>query len=232
MGKLGDDLTNEVRQIFADQWTERDGQKVPEADDVALGNDAVNLTGTVLYADLSDSTDLVRKEAAHFAAEVYKSYLHCAAKIIRDCGGVITSYDGDRVMAVFIGNSKNSAAAKCGLKINWAVKNIVQPALKAQYTDSSFKLQQTVGVDTSDFWVARTGVRGSNDLVWVGNAANYAAKMTNLGPEYPTRISKAVYDMLNEKSKLGGDPKRNMWRSLGSSQFNTPIYGSTFWWSI
>jgi class 3 adenylate cyclase len=232
MGNLLDDLTNEVSQIFADKWTTSVGQKVPEAADVSLGNEAVELTGTVLYADLSDSTDLVRTKKHFFAAEVYKSYLHCASKIIRACGGVITSYDGDRVMAVFIDGNTDIDAARCGRKIHWATINIIQPSLKAQYPNSSFKLQQTVGIDTSDFWVARTGIRGSNDLVWIGNAANYAAKMASLGPEYPTRISKAVFDMLDEKSKIFGDPKKYIWTNLGDSQLGIPIYGSTIMSSI
>ena len=49
---LGEDLTKEVRKIFKDAWTTRDGQKVPESEDLRLGNDAVKLDGTVLYADL------------------------------------------------------------------------------------------------------------------------------------------------------------------------------------
>jgi class 3 adenylate cyclase len=43
-----------------------------------------------------------------FAAEIYKSYLISACRIIRDNGGEITAFDGDRVMAVFIGNMKNT----------------------------------------------------------------------------------------------------------------------------
>lgn len=47
----------------------------------------------------------------HFAAEIYKSYLHCASKIIRCENGVITAFDGDRVMGIFIGDLKNTSAA-------------------------------------------------------------------------------------------------------------------------
>ncbi|MDK8795188.1 hypothetical protein QP968_05630 [Corynebacterium sp. MSK041] len=57
-----------------------------------------------------------------FAAEVYKNYLYCAEKIILVRGGIFTACDGDRVMGVFIGDSKNSAAAMCVLQINWAPK--------------------------------------------------------------------------------------------------------------
>jgi len=36
---------------------------------------------------------------------IYKTFLHCAAKIIRSHKGVITAYDGDRIIAVYIGKS-------------------------------------------------------------------------------------------------------------------------------
>lgn len=230
---LRTDLEAQVRKILADQWSTSDVDDVPEDDEVGLGNDAAKLDATVLYADLSDSTGLVDRYKPHFAAEIYKSYLYCAAKVIRSKGGTITAYDGDRIMAVFVGGSKNTAAAECALKIHWAVDQLVQPALKAQYPSSSFVLEQTVGIDTSPLFVAKTGIRGSNDLVWVGRAANYAAKMAALPATYATYISEDVYDMLHESSKLSGDnPKRDMWTDLGRSQLGLRIYGSNYWWAL
>ena len=67
-----------------------------------LGNDAVGIDTTVLYADISGSTHLVDNHTAGFAAEIYQSYLACAARIITYECGVITAYDGDRVMGVFV----------------------------------------------------------------------------------------------------------------------------------
>ncbi len=75
-------------------------------------------------------------------------------------------------MAVFIGNAKNSSAARAALKINFARLHIIHPALKAQYPKTTYELKYVVGVDTSQLFVARTGIRGANDLVWVGRAAN------------------------------------------------------------
>jgi class 3 adenylate cyclase len=122
---LADDLKSTVQQIFNSQWTTADGNVVPDTNSLQLGNDAVKLTGVVLYADLVDSTLLVDKFPPWFAAEVYKSFLHCAAKIIRSEGGEITAYDGDRVMAVYIHDTKNTAAARSALKINHAVRKII-----------------------------------------------------------------------------------------------------------
>ncbi len=172
---LKDDLLKEVKDIFAIQWQIRDGKKVPETEDLKLGNDAVKITAAVLYADLAESTFLVDNHKPHFAAEIYKAYLHCASKIIRSENGIITAFDGDRVMGVFIGDTKNTSAARCALKINHAVFKILNPAVKLQYPENPYEIKQSVGVDTCELWVSRTGVRGSNDLVWVGRAANYAA---------------------------------------------------------
>lgn len=227
---LGDDLKSEVAKIFKEQWTTRKGQTVPESEDLKLGNDAVELEATVLYADLSGSTKLVDGHKPHFAAEIYKSYLHCAAKIIRSEGGTITAYDGDRIMAVFIGDSKNTSAARTGLKINYATKNIVNPAIKAQY-NTEFQASQTVGIDTSKLFVARTGIRGSNDLVWVGRAANYAAKLTELDSGYPTWITASVYNMLHESAKTtNGKP---MWEARRWTAMNDhSIYRSSWRWKV
>lgn len=229
---LGEDLKAEVKKIFADAWTKRDGQKVPEASDLRLGNDGVNLDGTVLYADLSESTALVDSETATFAAEIYKSYLHCAAKIIRSEGGVITAYDGDRIMAVYIGSLKNTKAATTALKINHAVRNIVNPAIKKQYPSKDYYVKQVIGIDTSKLLVARTGVRGANDLVWVGRSANHAAKLTSVELGYDTYISSDVYSMMANSAKLN-DKGVDMWTQLVWKEMDkATIYGSSYRWTF
>src|SRR4029077_1718994 len=130
---LEEDLKSEVADIFRKQWSKRDGNVVPESDSLQLSNDALEIEGVVLYADISGSTNLVNQHNNHFAAEIYKTFLHCAAKVIRDESGEITAYDGDRIMAVFIGDFKNTCATRTALKVNYCVKNIVCPALKRQY---------------------------------------------------------------------------------------------------
>jgi class 3 adenylate cyclase len=229
---LRGDLESEVATIFRSTWTKRDGDKVPEAEDLKLVNDAINLKGTVLYADLADSTKLVDGYRQTFAAEIYKAFLHCAAKIIRSDGGTITAYDGDRIMAVYIGDPKNTPAARSALKINYAMIHIVRPALKQQYPDRVYLPSHVVGIDTSDLFIARTGVRGANDLVWVGRAANYAAKLAALPETYATYITADVFNGMRDDVKTASDG-RSMWTMLRWSEFdNSTIYGSTWYWPV
>ncbi|MBZ5707438.1 MAG: adenylate/guanylate cyclase domain-containing protein [Acidobacteriia bacterium] len=227
------EIRAEVDTIFATRWEKRNGQIVPDSEDVELGNDAVQIEGTVLYADLADSTELVDSYKDYFAAEIYKAYLVAACRIIRDNDGEITAFDGDRVMAVYLGDSKNSNAARSALKINWAVKKVIGPAVKKAYPDTSFNLKQAVGIDTSALFVARTGIRGSNDLVWVGRAANYAAKLSAAKEAgHSSLITEAVFNKLNEKSKYGGEPRRVMWEKVMWREMGITVYGSNWWWEI
>jgi class 3 adenylate cyclase len=193
----------------------------------------VEIEGTVLYADLADSTDLIDNYKSLFAAEIYKSYLITACRIIRNHGGEITAFDGDRVMAVYLGKSKNSSAVHSALNIHWAVDKVINPAIKAQYPNTSFELKQAVGIDTSQLLVAKTGIRGANDLVWVGRAANYAAKLCGVRQgSYVSFITEDVFKLLNDGSKYGGDPRQLMWNKLMWAEMGITIYGSAFWWEV
>ena len=228
---LGDGLNSEVRKILSERWTTRQGRVVPDPEDLGLGNDAVLLDGTVLYADLNGSTNLVETMKPEFAAEVYKCFLTCAARIIRAEGGEITAYDGDRIMAVYLGDSKNSDAARTALKVNYSVREIINPAIKDHYPRSSYTVRHVVGIDTSNLFVARIGVRGDNDLVWVGRAANYAAKLSD-GAGAPSQITADVYNRLKESSKYGKDGQ-NMWVQTTAPELGCKtIYTSTWQWSI
>lgn len=229
---LKDNLETEVAESFNNKWEERQGEVVPEDVNLKLGNDAVNLDATVLYADLADSTKLVDGYKPWFAAEIYKTFLHCAAKIIRSHNGVITAYDGDRIMAVYIGETKNTSAVKSALKINYAALEIIRPAKKKKYPNNKYDLNHVVGIDTSNLFTARTGVRGANDLVWVGRAANYAAKLSSLAHDYATNITAEVYNKMNDEVKTSSDG-RSIWDEATWAEFDgRQIYRSTWWWRV
>ena len=230
--KTSQEIMADVREILSTKWQTREGRKVPEAEDVKLGNDAVKLEGTVLYADLNDSTGLVNGYKDWFAAEIYKSYLVAACHIIRNNNGTITAFDGDRVMAVYIGSTKNSSAAKTALQIGFMVKEI-NAAVKNAYPNTSYQMRQAIGIDTTDLFVARTGIRNSNDLVWVGRSANYAAKLCGLvDGNYSSFITESVYNILSDETKYGGNPRQSMWEKSYWQEYSIAIYKSNWTWKF
>ena len=193
---LVDDLTSKVQEFARQRWEAiPDGYVVPSADSLTFGNTGVHLDATVLYADIRGSTELVDSLPDTQAAEYYKAFLHCAAKVVKSEGGTITAYDGDRLMAIFLGETQAIDAIRAALKISGAIVDVINPQFLAFYGDKHRPLTHTVGIDSGKLLAAKTGVRVDSDLVWVGPAANYAAKLNSfdgLDGAYPIRATKAA----------------------------------------
>jgi len=229
---LKKDLEDDCKDIYESEWNRRKGQSVPQSKDIGLGAEAVDLEVAMLYADITGSTQLVDGYKDRFAAKQYKAFLRCATKIIRDQGGYIRSYDGDRVMGVFHGGSKCTSSVKCALKINWAVHNIINPALEAQYPKEKYRVNHRVGVDYSDIMAIRAGIRNNNDISWIGRSANYAAKLSSLKHgSYRTWITEKVYKKMHDDVTYSDN--KNMWVKHNWDDMNDQtIYGSTYYWAI
>lgn len=134
-------------------------------------------------------------------------------------------------MAVYIGDSKNTSAARTALKINYCRVEVINPLLAKRYPATQYQLKHVVGIDRSELHAARTGVRGANDLVWIGRAANYAAKLSDLSSDYPSRITADVYDRLRDELKFSNG--RAMWEAANWTGMNNfRIYRSTWRWRI
>ena len=196
-------LTGKVVELTTTVWGNIPNARVlPTADDLTFGNTGERLEVTILYADIHRSTQMVDELVDTLAAEYYKAFLHCSAKVIKANDGQIQAYDGDRIMAVFVGENQADNAVKAAMQISYAVSRVINPAFAAAYPAFHREIKHTVGIDTGTVLVAKTGVRVDSDLVWVGPAANYAAKLNSfegLDPIYPTRITARVFAKLTNQ---------------------------------
>ncbi|KAB8198104.1 hypothetical protein FKV24_003775 [Lysobacter maris] len=234
---LLDDLTNETNGIISQAWSIRDGVVVPTSDSVMLSGGGVKLEAVMLYADLAESTKLAMDFDSRVAAKVVKAFLSGCCRIIRAHNGHIRSFDGDRVMGVFVEKAKNTNAATCGLKINWLVKELLRPRFHSKYptlVDRGFEINHGVGIDRSDVLVVRSGIRAHNDLVWIGRAPNIAAKLANVRDRHQTIITKDVFDIMLDGAKFGGALRQPMWEARTWTEAPVAdlrnVYSSDWWW--
>ncbi len=218
-------LEIDISTVFNTTWNTRNGTVVPSTDDVALSNGAVKLDAVVVYADLFHSTELTRKLDRSVAAKVVRAYLSSMTQVMKARGGEVRSFDGDRVMGVFVGNAKNTAAAKCALQMKYVVEKELRPKAEAKFpslASSDFKIEHCVGVAGSPAFVVRGGVRGTNDLVFVGSAPNIAAKLSAIrNPPYHSYITWDVYENMKEEAKYADG--KNMWKEA-----RVPLAGETW----
>ena len=98
---------------------------------------------------------------------------------------------------------------------------------------ASFKIGHGVGIDTGTVLAVRAGVRGDNDLIWIGRAPNLAAKLSDLRTSpFNTFMTAKVYSKLSDKAKCGGKDNRNMWekRSWKFLDDSMTLYCSRWTW--
>jgi len=199
-----DDFDTKMTNILYAEWNTQDARVVPKTEDVAQYNGAKKLQATYLYADMADSTLLVKTVEAELAARVIRAYLRIAVDCIRAKGGHIRSFDGDRVMGIFIGDTRRNDAVVAALNITWVVEKALNPQLatKMWAANKKFTVSHRSGIDDGDTFIVRGGARNNSDLVSVGDAPNIAAKLSGLrGESGTTTITSRVYNALFDSNK-------------------------------
>jgi adenylate cyclase len=233
---FGDDVRKAVDDILGTTFNERNGKVVPNTEDVALKDGAVKLEAAFLYADLAGSSTIAKQCPWDTTAKIIRSYLDGACRIIRNEGGEIRSFDGDRVMGVFIGDRPCGDAIKAALKIKYATENIIQPKATAKFTsvkNNNVLIRQSCGIDFGISHAVRAGVRNSNDLIWIGKPPSFAAKLSDIREHpYSTFISKTDYTRLSDETKKSNGT--DMWeeRQYTFAGTKETIYRSSYHWSI
>jgi adenylate cyclase len=234
---LRGDLCSARENIIGSDFVVRNGLIVPETTDVGY-NDAVKLLATYLYADMVNSSGLVAATPTQIVGKVLRLYLDLSVRIIRHHDGHIRSFDGDRVMGVFIGLGRQDRAVKAAMQIEWACQVLIQPSIKQRYgsiSKSGWVLRPGCGIASGEAFIIRGGVRqSSSDLVSVGVAPNLAAKLSDIRKEpFHVRISAGTYKGLGNAGRLSQG--KNMWRGpheldMGGKKYD--YYRTNYRWAI
>jgi class 3 adenylate cyclase len=229
---IKDDLTAKVNEYAVDRWADIPNAYVlPTTADLSFGNDGERLQVTALYADISASTDMVDELLDTRAAEYYKAFLYCASQLIKRNGGEIQAYDGDRVMALFVGDTQADEAVTAALELHYSVSHIINPIFERVYTTSHRKLGFTVGVDSGQVLAIKVGVRAVGELAWIGGAANYAAKLNSfegLDHDYPIRVTQQTYNKLTAKC-MNTDDGTSIWEGPYKNLSARTHYRTSYW---
>lgn len=233
-----EDLQGHLTDLAVKSFNSRFGNKVPTSDTVGP-YDAVTLNETAyLYCDMADSSSIVTRFGDETGARVLRVFLNAACRVIKDRGGEIRSFDGDRVMAIYKGEDAADKAVDTALRINWAILHPVHDALlldsqyRDNYYETGWKVKQRTGIHVGWSYIVRGGVRDQNDLVSIGSPANIAAKLSDYKDGGATIITDEVWEKLKFSNRYSSnhddqpmwtDPK---WVKVGAD--NEKIRTSTW----
>ncbi len=180
------DLITAVDDFFKGDYQITNGTAIPDVEDIALGKVGREMELAMLFIDIKESTKIVDSFRRQTAAKMYKSFLYGITRIARANSGQLRSFNGDGVLVVFAGSYKRNNAVKAAMQMSYFCSEILKKKVDSYLNDHSVEDDLNfgfgIGIDIGDVLIVRGGIRGenNNDLVWVGNATNYAVKISGL----------------------------------------------------
>lgn len=189
---------NRIRQLddarrFADVTS---GRIDPNLDNMELG-EANEFNMAVMHVDMDHFTKVVGNLSNKGKLRLLNIYLSDLTAVIRGHGGFVEKYVGDGITALF-GAGKGEPetvknAVDCALTIQADIKHAMGKYLQ-QAGLPSFTC--SIGIDYGTAWVARVGVRGSNQLTLVGNEVIIAKQLERLVADGGILVGERIYSLL------------------------------------
>ncbi len=239
---LSKDLQEMVSGYLAGNYETHVPRGVPNPEDIALGNKAAKLTATTLFIDVRQSSDIANAFRAQTAAKMMKSYFRGAVSVINNNDGQVRSFNGDGMLAIFIGDLRSSNAVKAAMQVKWFVQEVLQPKFERYFSNNKAALGQALdfqigcGLDDGDIFAVRVGIKGTNDVAWVGRCTNTSAKLaSSVDTPHNTAITREVYSRMAEDQKYTSSGGAHMWsdeRTQMVGGVNRAIRTTTYRWAI
>ena len=241
---LSEDIIKKAKEIEKSSFSVTEITTVPTLSDSRLtfGCTGLKFEATVLFIDMRGSTDVLNTHNKKTVAKMHMIYYHTIVKIAKDTGGEIRSFNGDSLLVFYKGTKKAtfSTAVEAAMKMRYAITELINENLK-NYTDIDFG----IGIDHGGILATKVGVGGSDetkDLIWIGNAVNKSAKISDACcyPNY-IGISSYVYSNLLDHVKFGTkkdywgyERQVDMWAqsSLTYNGKNETYYYTSWYWRI
>lgn len=216
--------------IQANKLTVREARTIPNTADDLSYSEVVKMNLTMVFADIRGYTKRIDGSDSKVAARTMTLYVTEMAAAIRHHGGTIVSIEGDGIIGAFADSSSENAqtiAVRCVITMNTLLDYVVNKKLK------SFKQEPLTcgyGVDSSQLYITRAGIRGKgkNELVFIGSAMTRVAKYQSKAQSNKMVISSRVYNALEDHYR-DSDHGWN-WDSL-TSEFGTLYQMTVNHWS-
>lgn len=201
---------------------------VPNDDDGGLTFDngeikrAKEIETCVLYIDIRNSTELSKKHNPKTMGRLYTAFVKAILKVADYHKALVRNIIGDRVMIVFNSKDYFTNAVDCAISCNTVCQFIINK--KIDFNDFKFG----IGIDYGKMTVLKVGIAKQGkerdtykNLVWVGNPANIASKLTDIANK--TIIEQNVILKIDKKSINPYNPSNQQTISIEDFAKNVSI---------
>jgi len=169
------------------------------------------ITAAVLFIDIRSSSTLTQVYDKSSLAKIYKAFYELIVKITKSYKATIGNFIGDRLMVI---SDDTTSPCLIAIQIALDMQRGINQILNNEIINHGGKRLITcgIGIDYGEMLATKVGIKGENnqDLVWIGNTANIASKLTDQADGHEIRISKIIYDMLKKMKEF----KSHRWTPL------------------
>lgn len=163
-----DDITNNLKSQ----------KKFPDIKSLNLG-EGREITAGVLFVDIVSFTERSRQETPEQLLFTLDIFLSEMATIVNGWGGTIEKFTGDGLMAIFDTSQTTIAGMAKDIidvatTMRYSIDGPINSFLKSRGIEP---IKYRIGIDGGQIVVGRLGIRGDNDPVAIGWAANIASRL-------------------------------------------------------
>lgn len=235
-------INDKVKALFDESFSKYDIEDVPDIEDSRLthGNTGFKGEFAFLYVDMRGSSTFTGTHRLQTIAKIYKAFHYCMVECIKEKDGKIRSFDGDRVLGVFAGKRKVNKAVECAKQMIGCLIDVLQPKINSYFKNDNFEIG--IGISVGETLVVKAGVgydKNNRDLVWIGDAPNLGAKLSdnsdaNIGR---IKICSVCFARLNDSNRWNEDEngkKDDMWdhSQMEFAGSNIDTYDSGWYYSL
>jgi class 3 adenylate cyclase len=101
------------------------------------------------------------------------------------------------------------------MQLRWFVDEGLRSQFRSYFKNNSTALGKALnfsigcGLDDGEIFAVRVGIKGTNDVAWVGRPTNTAAKLASYTNPDRVRVTRAIYQRLNKDKKFTDG--KHMW---------------------
>jgi adenylate cyclase len=139
------------------------------------------ITTCVLHIDIRKSTQININHPPENVAKLYTAFVKTMIWIADEHNGFVRNIIGDRLMIIFPTDNCFVNAVECAISMNTVSQEIINYYFKHD------EFSCGIGIDYGEMYVLKTGIAKTGkertnykNLVWLGNPANIASKLTDI----------------------------------------------------
>jgi len=225
-----------IDEYLNQSYVQEDTRVVPKRTDLTFGNTTKKIPFTVvLYVDMRKSRTILSDATTFWSVKVHRAFLLGLTHCVECRDGHMRSFNGDGIMAFFIGENASSRAVRAAMD----TKGFVLKLNEHLEAEGLNPIDFGIGIAQGGIVVAKSGKAGDDqtkqDLIWVGLPVYLAVELSDFGKN-PNNIwtSNNVRTSIGKEDYLGvvyDKDKNSKWtketkklKSIGETEVRTTTW--------